>query len=214
MENAVETRAVDKELLIRVAAGRVFCAVIRRLTDHFRSRVTVPLNQRIKGYYAGHIVEAYARLDVPTFDDPMVQRQLEAAWSGKSSSVAWSTVQIVVSTFSTVIQLISQVSVLIGVLHGQRDGTMIAVLSFASPVLQWFRTQKIWSRGGHSKSCILLLSATLTRILSSVWAATCRSDDYMRMQGMKQMVAEPHHRKELIAGDMSKYLVSGEEFKR
>lgn len=42
-----------------------------------------------------------------------------------------------------------------------------------------------------------------------VWAATCKSDDYVRMQGMKHTVGESAHRKEIVAGNLGKRLIAG-----
>ncbi|KAL5535096.1 hypothetical protein ACEPAF_3189 [Sanghuangporus sanghuang] len=187
VESAVETRTVDTTVLTRVAVGRMTVAIVKRLLNHVKSRTMTLLDQRIKAHYSGHIFEAYARLDLPTFEDPIVRRQLEAAEGGRSS-VAWDTVQMLANTFSHVIQLVSQVSVLLSVLRGQRDGTLIAVLSFISPVFQWMRFQQFVSHG--------------------VWAATCRNNSYMRLQGLKRMVTSPIHRKEIVAGNLFQRLLN------
>ena len=42
-----------------------------------------------------------------------------------------------------------------------------------------------------------------------VWAATCKNDDYVRLEGMKKLVAEPAHRKELVVGNLFPYLLPG-----
>ncbi|KAI5120220.1 hypothetical protein M0805_000035 [Coniferiporia weirii] len=181
VESAVETRSVDKTVLIRVAAARISVAIVKRILSHTKSRTMMLLDQRIKAHYAGYIFEAYARLDVPTFEDPTVQRQLDDV-SGGRTSVAWDTVQMLTNTLSTLLLLVSQVSVLLKVLQDQRDGTIIALLSFLSPLLQWIRFQKYGSRG--------------------VWAATCRDDNYMKFQGLKRLVTDPSHRKEIVAGSL------------
>ncbi|EJD04434.1 P-loop containing nucleoside triphosphate hydrolase protein [Fomitiporia mediterranea MF3/22] len=186
VESAVQTRSVDKAVLIRVAVGRMAVAVVKRLINHVKSRTMLILDQRIKAHYGGHIFEAYARLDLPTFEDPIVRRQLEGAAGGRTS-VAWDTVQMLANTVSHVIQLVSQVSVLLNVLRGHQDGTLIALLSFISPLLQWMRFQQYIFRGA--------------------WAATCRNDDYIRIQGLKRMVTSPAHRKEIVAGNLSDRLI-------
>ena len=151
VESAVETRTVDKELLMRVATARIAIAIVKRIVNHVKSRSSTVLDQRIKAHYAGHIFEAYARLDLPTFEDPLVQRQLETAAGGRTT-VAWNTVQVIANTISTVILLVSQLSVLYGVLKGQRDGKLIALVSFVSPVLQWLRFNEFNFRGGKLPS--------------------------------------------------------------
>jgi hypothetical protein len=44
----------------------------------------------------------------------------------------------------------------------------------------------------------------------TVWAATSTNDDYIRMEGMKRVVDNPTHRKEIVVGDMSKILTTRE----
>jgi hypothetical protein len=123
VEVAVDKRTVDKELLLRVAGGRVSCTMASRLLSHCRDRVQNPLNKRIKQHYSTHIFRAMARLDVPTFEDSAIQRQMESAWSTTGrSSVCWDTIQMASAMMSTLTRLFSQVSVLISVLHNQRDG--------------------------------------------------------------------------------------------
>lgn len=149
VEIAVEQRVVDKNLLIRVAGGRVACTIASRVISHCQSQVQIPLNKRIKQYYSTHIFHSMARLDVPTFDDPAVQRQLESAWSTSGrSSVCWETVQMFSGVISTVIRLFSQVSVLVAVLHDQRDGALLTILSFGESVFQWVSARRRFTDSG------------------------------------------------------------------
>ena len=60
-----------------------------------------------------------------------MQRQLEEA-SSTSGSIAYDTVVMAAGIVSTLVQVVSQVSVLARVLGGQRDGMLLAVLSFAT----------------------------------------------------------------------------------
>jgi hypothetical protein len=94
-----------------------------RLLSYCKDRVQNPLNKRIKQHYSTHIFRAMARLDVPTFEDPAIQRQMESAWSSSGrSSVCWDTIQMASAIMSTTMRLFSQISVLVSVLHSQRDG--------------------------------------------------------------------------------------------
>lgn len=149
VEIAVEHRVVDKNLLIRVASGRVACTIASRVINHYQNKVQIPLNKRIKQYYSTHIFHSMARLDVPTFDDPAVQRQLESAWSTSGrSSVCWETVQMFSGVISTLIRLFSQVSVLVTVLHDQRDGALLTILSFGESIFQWVSARKRFTDSG------------------------------------------------------------------
>jgi len=133
VEVAVDQRTVDKELLFTVAGGRIACTFAARLLGHCKDRVQTPLNKRIKQHYSTHIFRAMARLDVPTFDDPAVQRQMESAWSTTGrSSVCWDTIQMASGIVSTLMRLVSQVSVLTSVLHNQRDGWVLKMCQLSA----------------------------------------------------------------------------------
>lgn len=93
----------------------------------------------IKQFYAGHIFRSMARLDVPTFEDPVVQRQLETiGGSPWGSTIAWGTIQLTTGVVMTFIRLLSQFSVLFAVLREQQDGPLLAVLSFSQSIFNWY----------------------------------------------------------------------------
>jgi hypothetical protein len=86
-----------------------------------------------------------ARLDVPTFQDSVVQQQLEEACSSLRygrSSFAWDTVVVTIRLSTSVLQLAMQVTVLIGVLRDQQDGPLLALLSFADPFFNWMKSTR------------------------------------------------------------------------
>ncbi|TDL28942.1 P-loop containing nucleoside triphosphate hydrolase protein [Rickenella mellea] len=188
VENAMESRTVDRNLLFRVAASRTVCSILQRLSEHWRYSLSTIAQRRIKAHYQVHILESYARLDLPTFEDPVIQSQLSAAW-GERAPVAWNAVQTVVTTAAMALRLVLQLSVLAAVLKGQRDGLILAFLTFLSPLMDWMKFRSYI----HP---------------SSVWAATCRNDDYIRMEGVKDVVLQSDHRKEMVAGNMWEHLIS------
>jgi hypothetical protein len=100
---------------------------------------------------------AMARLDLPTFDDPKVQRQLESSFPTSSrSSIAWDTVTMIFHIMTTAIQLVSQLSVLIRVLNNQQDGPLLAFLSFTEALFQRSAIREpFFHRGGKSFSTLL-----------------------------------------------------------
>lgn len=110
-----------------------------------------------------------ARLDLPTFEDPAVQRQLESAWSTSwKSSVAWDTIRMTTNVLMTAIQLLSQVSVLISVLRNQQDGTLLALLSFSQSLFQWFSRKRpgLSSLGASSVSYVALYRSDTQLVIS------------------------------------------------
>ena len=123
-------------MLIRVCLGRIGCSVARRLLTHVVNEIRTPLARRLKAQYSLHLFHARARLDLPTFEDPLVQRQLEEA-SSTSGSIAYDTLMMGWGIVSTLIQVVSQISVLAQVLGAQRDGVLLAILSFATSMSDW-----------------------------------------------------------------------------
>ncbi|KAG6373075.1 hypothetical protein JVT61DRAFT_6673 [Boletus reticuloceps] len=131
-----------------------------------------------------------ARLDVPTFEDPAIRRQLQAAWSAsQGSSIAWDTIRMTSDILTTVIQLFSQVSV--SVVSHQRDvqgGRIVRLPRFFDYFV--FRS----------------LPFSYSAYMISIGAATTADDDYLRMQGYKHLVDNPIHRKEVVAGSLGEHL--------
>ncbi|KAG6919464.1 hypothetical protein DXG01_005723 [Tephrocybe rancida] len=188
VQSAIDERTVDKRLLFEIAAGRLGGLFLSRLMNYSRRRCVTPLNLRIKRFYSVHTFNAMGRLDVPTFDDDAVQRQLEQSISPLShTTVAWDTVATTLSGFTTLLQLTSQLSVLVSVLRDQRDGPLLAVLSFA---------QTVFARSSFNRNFLR----------TAVWAATTKDAEYIRMEGMKRTVNDAEHRKEIVAGGLQDYL--------
>ncbi|KZT68757.1 P-loop containing nucleoside triphosphate hydrolase protein [Daedalea quercina L-15889] len=190
VQTAIDTRTVDQDFLVRISAGRMGCAVLGRLLGHVKTSISYPLSNRLKQHYTVHLLYARARLDLPTFEDPAVQRQLEEASQSSRGGVAWDTFSMVVSAVSTAIHITSEVSMLVAVLRDQPDSTLLATICLSQSLLDWFSKNNSIDRG------------------QGVWAATTRNEDYIKMQGLKRVVSLPEHRKEFVAGNLAEYCTS------
>ncbi|KAI0770932.1 P-loop containing nucleoside triphosphate hydrolase protein [Trametes elegans] len=189
LQTAIDTRTVDKDLLFRICLGRIACTFGRRILDYALQELRVPLARRLKLQYSLHLFHARARLDLPTFEDPMVQRQLEDA-SSTSGSIAWDTLVMASGIASTAVQVVSQLSVLAQVLGAHQDGVLLALLSFGASLSDW------------------LTRGQMAEAFGQVWAATTKDKDYIRMVGLKHVVNYIEHRKELIAGNLAEFVTS------
>ncbi|TCD60798.1 hypothetical protein EIP91_009511 [Steccherinum ochraceum] len=185
---AVDTRSVDKLFLTQITIGLTAVELLLRISFYSKTSISRPLSARIKQFYSGHLFHANARLDVPTFDDAAIQRQLEAASNVQGTSVAWSTLKNVFTLLAVILQVTSQASVLWQVLKDQPDGPLLAFLSVAYSLSEIFTWTGQASRG--------------------VWAATTRSDDFIRLQGLKRLVVDATHRKEFVSGNLAQYTLS------
>lgn len=133
------------------------CAVLGRLLNHAKTTISYPLSKRLRQYYSVHLFYARARLDLPTFEDPAVQRQLEeASQSFSRSGVAWDTFSMVISAVSTAVHITSEVSMLAAVLKGQPDGTLLATISLSQSILDWIARTKSVDRGHGGKQRALI----------------------------------------------------------
>ncbi|TRM62953.1 P-loop containing nucleoside triphosphate hydrolase protein [Schizophyllum amplum] len=202
---AVDERAVDTEQLFRVASGRFACSIAERLLRHAKSRVGPSLNKRIKQHYAIHTFRSLARLDVPTFDDAAVQTQLQQSVAPNSrTTIAWNTVTMALNILSTALRLASQFLVLARVLVEQRDGVLLASLSFAQSLFSIMNFKKDFGLAGGEG---LASDACACAELSPVWAATTKDADYIRTEGLKKTISSTAHRKEIVAGGLWQYML-------
>lgn len=176
-----------------------------RILSHVKAMLSHPLQAAIKRHYSLHIFNAHARLDVPTYDDVAVQTQLEAASQIGGQSIAWVTVNTVFGLMSTMLHMVSQLTVLWGVLKEQRDGLLLAALSCIQVAFEWVEWQHrspLRDGGNLSLDFFSLNSRPI------VWAATTKNSDYIKLQGLKRVVTEFIHRKEFVAGNLSRYMIS------
>lgn len=155
VQTAVDSRTIDKSLLIRATFGMWVCRLLTRLLNYAKSRITFPLKARLKQHYSVHLFAARARLDVPTFEDPAVQRQLDTSSHVNGQSVAWGTFTMLSGLLTTAIKVVSQISILVHVLRNQPDGPLLAVVSFVPELLQWMKWQKVNLHGGAGTRCLL-----------------------------------------------------------
>ncbi|KAF7306320.1 ABC transporter related protein [Mycena indigotica] len=192
VQNAVEHRTIDHNVLFKVALSRLSCSMATRFLNYTASRFNRPLNERIKQYYSVQSFAARARLDVPTYSDSSILRQLDNSQPSARTSLAWNSVEEILLISSTTIELISQFSVLITMLRKQRDGILLASLSFAQVLFQRQMRNTMGAWGGPP----------------GVWAATTRNEDYLRAMGVAKLVHQQHHRQEIVAGGLADSLIS------
>lgn len=131
------------------------CAIGERLLDHAQSSISYPLSARLKQHYSVHLFHARARLDLPTFEDPAVQRQLDEASGTSRGSIAWKTFKMVSFAISTSVQITTQTTVLAGILTDQLDGPLLAGISMLQSIFDWFVGHQMFAFGATGKAPIL-----------------------------------------------------------
>ncbi|KAI9507420.1 HlyB/MsbA family ABC transporter [Russula earlei] len=153
--------------------------------DHFLYFTCDQLSSTLNG--------AIARLDVPTWDDPAVAAQINALFPNPPHTTSWAAILTFVDTVSAFVRMFTQTVVLFSVLRQQRDGLLFAFLTFSCHLFSFL------DFSGNYR-------------LSRAWAATTRDKNYIRMEGLKRVINDPKHRKELVAGGLTQYLVA--EYRR
>jgi hypothetical protein len=166
VETAVEKRTVEKAFLIRIAVGRCITIFAIRLFTYVQDRVQSPLNLRIKRYYALRTFWAMARLDVPTFEDDVVQQQLQQSVSHSSrTSIAWDVVSTFLKIGSSAMRLFAQIAVLASVLSEQRDGHLLLMLTFAHLFMEWLSNYHgMLQRSGGESTSFFCVTQNSTRL--------------------------------------------------
>jgi hypothetical protein len=156
---AVDKRAVDTNYLIRIAGGRVLCAAAEQILESASWKVSTSLNGRIRRFYSAYIFHSVARLDVPTWDDPVVSAQIESVIPkvSNTNTIAWAAITSLVQTVSTFVRLFSQTAVLMGVLREQGDGLLLSLLSFAGDAFACLNYNFVGDIGGGERLPFLLL---------------------------------------------------------
>ena len=206
----MEHRSVDRELLLYASVGRMCCALAGHALRYFKSNVEFPLNLNIKKHYSIHIFQSMARLDVPTFDDPLVQTRLDTAttFSRSSHSLAWDTITVIIAIFTAIVRLTSQLSVLMKVVGGQRDGIVFVVMHFGQELFK--NNLRTGFDLFHAKGlCIYARLTPKNLIVHKAWAATTKDQQYVKLQGLKRTVNDHSHRKEIVAGNLETFLTHG-----
>lgn len=156
---------MNRERLLHIALGRVACSIASYLLRRVQRRAEIPLNGRIRRWWAVHSFRANARLDVPTYQQGHVQRQLADTADGyRGQTVMWETLELATDIFSTFAQLIAQLVVLFQVLRVQRDGVLLGVLTLLTESLYWLSRANAMRplRGECIQSPIALLQLSNT----------------------------------------------------
>jgi hypothetical protein len=141
---------MDSTVLTHAAVGHLACKVVSRLLRYARDFIDFPMDMSMKQLYAGHIFHSTARLDLPTMEDPAVQKQLYSTMSTWRYSVAFETIEVLTSIVTTFISVLSQLLVLFTVLHEQQDGLLLIILGCSRFLVLWYTKPGTSSSSGRS----------------------------------------------------------------
>lgn len=126
----MDERRVDEELLVFASIGRLCCAIAQTFLRYWEQRLQVPLDLLMKEHFDKNVFSVRADLDVPTYNDKVVQGKLEATSRGSHGTrgIAWESLSVIFGLFSSVARLVTELGVLAKVVASQRDGISFAAV--------------------------------------------------------------------------------------
>jgi len=87
------------------------------------------------------------RLDVPTFNDPIVKAKLAQLTQNHNDGQAWRIFSGVVDVVSSAIGIASELYILSSLMHGEEGGRFFVALAAIRPVLNIFNLNGPWPQG-------------------------------------------------------------------
>ncbi|KAH7099509.1 P-loop containing nucleoside triphosphate hydrolase protein [Auriculariales sp. MPI-PUGE-AT-0066] len=196
VNSALETRKVDQRWLLYIASARALCVAGRWLTTSIQSSIADPIARGLRVHFAQHILKSHLRLDVPTYDDVAVTRQL---WSVNEDCFGgpWLALQSLISLVINALQMCMSCIVLLSLLWDRKDSISLVIVTLLPALGDAFsrlrsgsRTQSAWGR----------TSREIAR------AATCNNDNFIRRLGLRRMGTNAKYKQEVVAGNLQGYI--------
>ena len=116
----------------------MLCTTAEHVLDYASIKVTSTLDARSRQIYSGHIFHSMARLDVPTWDDPVASSHIKALRPKLDEAIGWSSIATVMETGSTFLRTFSEAAILLRVLGQQEDGLLLVLASLGSEIITFF----------------------------------------------------------------------------
>ncbi|KAF9650307.1 P-loop containing nucleoside triphosphate hydrolase protein [Thelephora ganbajun] len=187
---AMDERRLDEKLLIFASIGRMCCAIAETFLDSWEEKLQIPLDLLIKEHFDKEIFSVSVDLDVPTYNDKIVKRRLDGVSAGSDggSSIAWESISVILSLFSSVTRLVTELGVLAKVAGSQQDGV-------------YFTTVHL---GQELSRLILAPDWSLSRTYA--WVAITSNEHYVKLAGLERLVSRSRHKEEVVAGNLAESL--------
>lgn len=136
----MDERRLDEELLVFASIGRICCAIAQALLGYWAEKLQVPLDLLMREHFDKNVFSVRANLDVPTYDDKVVQGKLEATSRGSQGTrgIAWESLSVILGLCSSVARLVTELGVLVKVVGSQRDGITFAMIHLSQELSKFF----------------------------------------------------------------------------
>ncbi|CAE7129562.1 unnamed protein product [Rhizoctonia solani] len=103
IQSILGSQTGDVNALTRIVLLRASCHLVRRICTFGILYATQEIGLRVQSHFSQHIVNAYARLDLPTFENEAVRSQLESV-GVEGSPTIWSYILSIFTVFGTLIE--------------------------------------------------------------------------------------------------------------
>ncbi|EJD55676.1 P-loop containing nucleoside triphosphate hydrolase protein [Auricularia subglabra TFB-10046 SS5] len=194
LNTALVTQSMDLRLVAMVIASKMAARVLSLCMYRNSYASQQELKRRVQNHFIVHLVKVRARLDVPTFTDGAISRQLETA-TGNSygeASQGWGALSNLWDIVMTLLSLSCSLVVVVSLVWQHERILPLALTAFMQPVFE---------------ALITILGAdNISR--SDVWASTCTNDAYIKFRGLRQTVVNKEHRQEIVVGNMGGHIAA------
>ncbi|KAH9064974.1 HlyB/MsbA family ABC transporter [Lactarius vividus] len=182
---------LDGHTLIRLMCGRVACSLAQCLFERIDGWLYLAFDDFAKRHYSRYAFEHVARIDVPTFMDPSVSQRLDAVSLRYGFCTVGRTLDSLLRSGCSIVVLFTQISVLVAILREQGMGTTLGFLTCLCHLVVCALTQ---------------MELSNSSLEGLAYAATTRNEDYVKMEGLKQLVSDREHRQEIVVNGLGPYL--------
>ncbi|KDQ19843.1 hypothetical protein BOTBODRAFT_142532 [Botryobasidium botryosum FD-172 SS1] len=183
----IEKKEVDKERLLCVLMAQAICSAVDNMCAHFIRRNGRKLQRRVEKVFDRHLFHARIRLDVPTFEDPVVQGRLNACYNF-SGSMGWAIFEEVLSSAVETVNLVSRVSVVAQQLRDQQGG-ILTIICFSGDIASAWLLSKLQ---GYDLEYVTIANDKTIRSINGLYA--CATDN--------------EHRQEVVTGGLQEHIRS------
>ena len=140
---AIDERRLDEQLLIFASVGRLCCVIARTFLEHLEQKLRIPLDRLIGEHFERNGFGVWADLDVPTYQDKIVQGKLEATLKSLMrpphgcNSIGWESLSVFIDLLSAVTRLVAELVVLVRVAGSQQGGISFAIVHFGRELCEF-----------------------------------------------------------------------------
>lgn len=194
LNTALETQSMNLRVVAMVVASKIFARILKLSMRQHANLSADHLRRRIQNHFIRHLVKVRARLDVPTFADGAVSRQLESATGSDYGEAAqgWGALSQFWDMVSTVMSLSLSLVVVLSMLWQNERILPLACVAFVQPIFE---------------ALIAILGADRS-LGTEVWAATCTDETYIKFRGLRKTVIDKAHRQEIVVGNLDPHISS------